>query len=201
MRKMGRCIAAAFWLVLATSLSGCATHYLDRETKEIAASEFEKPVSAKPVQMVFEFQTNGAPNARATAHLKDQVTKQVSESGLFSEVSSTPTANAGLLTLTLNNMANMNEAQKKGFVTGLTFGAKGSVVTDGYLCTVKYLPPNASEAITKTAKHAIYTSIGANSGEEPGEKIENLEQGVRKMVRQIVSQVLNALSADPSFKN
>ena len=181
-------------------LSGCATHYLDKGTPEVPASQFVKPATPQPSQFVFEFQTNGAPNANATKFLKEQVDKQIRDSGLFSTVTDTPASNGALLTLTLNNLANMDEAMKKGFLTGLTFGAKGSIVTDGYLCTVKYLGPNAKEPITKTSKHALYTSMGSDPGTDQGTKIENLEEGIRTMVRQVISQALNALSLDPGFK-
>lgn len=181
-------------------LSGCATHYLDKGTTEVPVSQYTKPAAPQPSQFVFEFQTNGAPNARATSFLKEQVDKQIRESGLFAEVTDTPASNGALLTLTLNNLANMDEAMSKGFLTGLTFGAKGSLITDGYLCTVKYLGPNAKEPITKTSKHALYTSMGSDPGTDLGIKIDNIEEGIRTMVRQVISQALNALSQDPGFK-
>lgn len=199
-KRISRRIAAVILLAATVLVSGCATHYLDKGTPEVPSSQFNKPSSAQAAQLIFEFQTNGAPNAGATKYLKEQVVTQVKESGLFSELSDPPAPSQALLTLTLNNLANMDEAMSKGFLTGLTFGAKGSMVTDGYLCTVKYLPPSAKEPITKTAKHAIYTSMGSDSGTGQGIKVASIEEGVRTMVRQIVSQALNSLSLDPDFK-
>lgn len=192
---------AMFFLLTATVfLTGCATHYLDKGTTEAPVSEFKKPASVQPAQLIFEFQTNGAPNARATAYLKERVLKQALESGLFSELTETPVSSGALLSITLNNVANLDEAMKKGFLTGLTLGVKGSTVTDGYVCTLKYLPPNTKEPITKTAQHAIYTTMGSDPAVEKGLKVDNVQEGVHLMVRQILSQVFKSLSHDPAFK-
>ena len=192
--------ARALCVVGAVALTGCSSMYVDNGTKEVAAASFKKPAQAKPVQLVFEFQTKGAPNARATQLLKDQVVEQVKTSGLFSQVAETPIAGGALLSVTLNNVPLTDDAFRKGFVTGLTFGLAGSQVSDGYVCTAKYLAPSAAEPITKSARHAIHTVIGSGAAPQNAEKAANPEAAVRTMTRQIVSTVLNDVSQDASFK-
>lgn len=183
----------------ALALSGCATFYVDTATKEIPVEAYKKPASAKPVQVVFEFQTKDVANAAATKFLSPQVMEQIKGSGLFSEVKETPVTDGALLSVVLNNVPLSDDAFSKGFVTGLTFGLAGSQVSDGYICTMKYLPAPQAAPIIKTARHAIHTVIGAKEGPANGTKMESAEMAVKTMTRQIVSTALNDLSHDPAF--
>ena len=183
----------------AALLSGCATSYVDTAIKEIPAASMKKPEQPKPVQLAFEFQSKGAPNARATNLLKEDVTRQVTESGLFSKITTEPTPGASLLSVTLNNIPLTDDAASKGFVTGLTFGLAGSAVSDGYVCTVSYLPPGQSTAIVKTTRHAIHTTLG-NANPPPGAvKSESIAAAVHQMTRDVLSNALKELSDDASF--
>lgn len=182
------------------SLTGCASFYVDTATKEVPVAAYQKPASPKPVQVVFEFQTKGAANARATRYLSDQVIEQIRGSGLFSEVLETPVEGGALLNVVLNNVPMTDDAFGKGFVTGLTFGLAGSQVSDGYVCTMSYLPQAQAPAISKTTRHAIHTLLGAKGAPENGTKMDSLDLAVRTMTRQIVSASLDELSRDPAFK-
>jgi hypothetical protein len=185
-----------------STLSGCASFYIDPATKDVAPSEFKHVDQPKPTQFVFEFQTKGAPNARATEKLKQQVTDEVKSSGLFASIVDQPGADTGMLQITLNNVpiTSKDEALAKGFATGLTFGLIGSSVTDGYICTVSYLPPGGQKPmIIKTAHHAIHTTLGAASAPEGTIKADSLMDAANTMTRQIVANALRDLSQDAAF--
>lgn len=182
------------------ALAGCANMYVDGNTREIRSSAFLKPNPTHPVQVIFEFQTKGVANAPATEFLKAKVIGQIKDSGLFDEVSETPATGGALLSVTLNNIPITDDAFSKGFVTGLTFGLAGSQVTDGYVCTVRYLNGSANPAIVKQARHAIHTTLGASSEPPNATKAANATEAVTMMTRDILSNVLNDLSHDPSFK-
>lgn len=188
-----------FMLCATLLLSACASFYVDTATKDVARNEFKQPATPKPVYLVFEFQTKGAPNATATSFLKDQVTEQVKKSGLFSAVLDKPAPDAVMLQVTLNNVPLTDDAFSKGFATGLTFGIAGSVVTDGYLCTVSALQPGNAKPVTANAKHALHTAMGNANPPANAEKSENMEQAVRTMTRQILDNALKSLSLDPAF--
>ena len=181
----------------AALLAGCATHYVDGTVKDIPDAQFARPAQPQPVQIVFEFQTNGQPNPRATDFVKPMVTERVKASGLFGAISDQPGAGA-TLNVTINNVAMLDEAVRKGFLTGLTLGIAGSTVTDGYECTVTY-ERAGSAPLVKKAKHAIYTSMGSASDVPGGVKVGSVGEGVRIMVRQIVGVALKELSDDPAF--
>jgi hypothetical protein len=181
-----------------TLLTGCATAYVDTMTKEVAVSEYRKPAQIKPVTVSFEFQTNGAPNNAATEALKAQVTEQVANSGLFSDGAGVP--RAGKLQVVLNNVPIQGQnAAAAGFVTGLTFGAVGSTVTDGYVCTISYLPPDQAQPVTVSARHAIHTTMGASGAPANAEQSPSIEAAVRKMTRDVVSTALRDLSNSHNF--
>ena len=181
------------------ALTGCASMYVDGTTKEISTNQFKKQEPMHPVMLVFEFQTKGVANARATEYLKERVMNQVKDSGLFSEVSLAPVAESRVLSITLNNVVLTDDAFTKGFVTGMTFGLAGSSVSDGYICTARYLG-NEQPAISKQARHAIHTTLGAKASPENATKAANAEEAVTLMTHQVLSNVLNDLSHDVAFR-
>lgn len=182
------------------ALTGCASMYVDATTKEISNSEFKKQDPLHPAMLIFEFQTKGVANARATDYLKARVLDQVKNSGLFSEVSTEPVAGGRVLSITLNNVPLTDDAFSKGFVTGLTFGLAGSSVSDGYVCTARYLNIEGKPEIVKQARHAIHTTLGAKAAPDNATKAANAEEAVTLMTRQVLSNVLNDLSHDASFQ-
>ncbi|MES2321128.1 MAG: hypothetical protein V4633_02575 [Pseudomonadota bacterium] len=180
-------------------LTGCMTMYVDTATKEVPVAELKKVVQPKPVQLTFEFQTNGAPNAAATTYLKDKIAAQVKASGLFSAVELTPVAGSDQLSVTLNNIPITKDAAAQGFVTGLTFGLAGSAVTDGYVCTVRYLPAGKTDVIVTTAKHAIHATAGNANAPANARKSADMAEAVTTMTREILSNNLRDLAANPNF--
>ena len=182
----------------AMAITGCASHYVDGATREIDASAFKKPTAPAAAQVLFEFQTKGVANARATDALNKQVTEQVKTSGLFSTADDKPVVGGALLGIKINNVLMSDDAFSKGVVTGLTFGLAGSQVSDGYICTVSYVAPG-KEPVVKVVRHAIHTTVGAAASPGNSQKAKDLKDAVSTMVRQIVGNALNELSHDPAF--
>lgn len=182
------------------SLSGCAAFYVDTALPDLKSEQVKKPENPKPVQLLFEFQTKSATNARATEHLKKQVTELVQKSGQFSLVSDTPVPNGAMLSIIVNNVPLTDNAFGKGFATGLTFGLAGNQVTDGYVCVAEYMSGPGNPKVTKTVRHAIHTVIGAKEAPANAEKSETITDAVNKMMRQIINNALNDIGSDPSFK-
>ncbi len=179
-------------------MSGCASMYVDTATRDIQPGDIKPVAQPQPVQLKFEFQTKGAPNATATAYLKDQVAEQVKKSGLFSSIDGP--AGGALLNIVLNNIPLTDNPEGKGFVTGLTFGLAGSVVTDGYVCKLTYLPAGDAQPVNKEVRHAIHATIGNANPPENAIPSKDGDEAVRTMTRQIVDNALKDLSHDPNFK-
>ncbi|NHZ63557.1 hypothetical protein [Massilia genomosp. 1] len=193
-----RSLFAACLLAGSTLLTGCVSPmYLDTATRQVPVSEMKKVAEPKPVQLTFEFLTLGAPAAAPTNFLKDTVTAEVKESGLFApEGSGTP---AGILMVSLNNVKVGDDPTGKAFMTGMTFGLAGTAVTDGYICTVSYLPPGQAKPIVKVARHAIHVTIGNASPPATAGKPMEHELAVKTMAREVLSNALRDLSFDPAF--
>ncbi|RYY93580.1 MAG: hypothetical protein EOO24_26490 [Comamonadaceae bacterium] len=198
-RRPLRHVLTAVLLAGAALLTGCATHYVDGAHKG-AAVGVVKPAQAAPVQLVVEFQTKGVANARATQIVQPMVAEDVRASGLFSEVKDTPGAGSGLISVTLNNVSLTDDAAAKGFMAGLTFGAAGQQVTDGYICTVSYLAPGQSAPVVATARHAIHTTVGNHGGPSNAYKASSMEDALRVMLREVVGSALGTLSRDSGFR-
>lgn len=188
------------FLISLMFLTGCASMYVDGQTKDISASEFKKAEPPHPVQVLFEFQTKGTANAKATDLLKTQVVDQIRESGVFTEVSEGPVSGGALFSITLNNVPVTDDAFSKGFVTGMTFGLAGSKVTDGYVCTANYSGPNSAAPITKQARHAIHTTLGNTSAPDNATKAANPKEAITLVTHAVVSNVLNDVTHDPEFR-
>jgi hypothetical protein len=190
--------AAALGISMLTT--GCATHYVDTALKDIPAEKLKKVETPKPVQLLFEFQSKGGSNPTATTQLKPQVVEIVKKTGLFSDVSDAPTAKGSVLSIVVNNVPLTDDAASKGFVTGLTFGLAGSAVTDGYICTVSYIADNDTPKISKTVRHAIHTTLGAKGAPANAVKSASIQDAIDTMLRQIVTNGVNDVATDPSFK-
>lgn len=198
---LGRLLRIALLAIAAAGLlTGCASFYVDNATKEVPIEQFKRPAAPQPVQLLFEFQTKGTLNAKATEMLKPQVVDQVKVSGLFSAVQETPVNGSAILSITLNNVPITDDAYAKGFATGLTFGLVGSQVTDGYVCTLKYQTSAQPQPITVSARHALHTVLGTGSAPANSVKAETAESGVRTITRQVISTTLNDLSQNPAFR-
>ncbi len=199
-RTRGLRIWTALLLLSFVTLSGCSSMYIDSTTKEIPSSNYRHVEPIHPVQLLFEFRTEGVTNAVVTDILKKSVKEQINNSHLFSMVSDEPVPGGALLGITLDNVSVDDDAFTKGFVTGLTFGLAGTQITDGYICSATYSGGRDAQPIVKRARHAIHTTVGASSAPSNAVKAANSEEAVKIMTRQVLSNVLNDLSHDVAFK-
>ena len=123
-------ILAPLMAAAAMLLSGCLSirSFVDPSLGDVPTTERVAPVNPQPVQLIFEFRTQGAANARATNLLREQITESVRGSRLFSEVSTNPVAGGALLSIVIDNIP-QEGAASRGFATGLTLGLAGTTVS------------------------------------------------------------------------
>lgn len=198
MRALGMFAAVTF---ISLSTSGCMSAYVDGGLQKASLVDVRKPLRPTDVQLLFQFQSKGTGNAKATEMLKNEVSELVSSSGLFATLGPDPSLSGAILSVTINNVpiTDQSDAAAKGFATGLTFGLVGSAVSDGYICTMEYLPPAKANKVTTTSRHAIHVTMGAKGAPANGIKAKNINEAVHTMTRQIVLDGLRQLSANPVF--
>jgi len=189
--------------VIGLAGAASAASYVDATLGEIKPADKVTIASPQPVQLLFEFQTKGALNARATKLLKEKARDAVKSTGLFSDISDNPVANGAILQITINDApqpGDMADAEGKGFVTGATFFVAGSTVRENYICTIDYVAGPAAPKITKTASDGVYFQMGIiNKAPVGAVKIGSLNDAIFAMTRFIVINPLNALASDPGF--
>ena len=156
-------VALLFWH------TGCMKLYVDGGLPKVAYGDIEAGRAPQPVQLNFEFQQFGKRKGLATKLNRTRVKKILESSNLFTAVETSDAADLAQLDIVINNTGDTGEAAAKGFTAGLTFGAKGSLVTDHYTMTGTYQAPGGTP-VKKVYHHAIHSKIGkakAPEGLEP----------------------------------
>jgi hypothetical protein len=203
----GLAVAAAILAGGAVALPptpAAAAGYVGSELGDVKPEDKAVVASPRPVQLIYSFATKGAPNKPATKQTKDQVLATVRASGLFSEISETPTPNGAILSIVVDNVppdGAMTEAAAKGAVTGATLFVVGSNTRDYYRSTIEYVSGPTAEKVTRTATHSIVFQMGLiNSTPDNAVKVDGgLKGSINTMIRQIVSNPLNQVARDPNF--
>jgi hypothetical protein len=172
--------------------------YVDNKLGEVATADRVAIAAPKPVQLVFEFQTDGVRNEKATKFAKPLALKSLGAMGYFSSVSETPVEGGSLLTVKINNIPEKGAAGK-GFKVGLTFGLAGTAVTDFYDVTLQLSPAAGAAPLNADVKHAIITTLGKKSDTSYGTEYKKAAEAVEAMMRQAMDHGLNQMASDAGF--
>ena len=178
-----RLLGLAPVMALMLLLSGCIIPkvYLDPQYRapELSVAATADP---KPVKLIVTGLTNRKANSAATKVWTKEVTAALEKSKAFA-LSDAP--DAAILEIEINNIGDTDEAMKKGFVTGLTFGLAGSVVTDRYIMTATY-KENGAATFSGEYKHALHTVIGVEDAPLEGVKPTSLRDAPAKLVEDLI---------------
>lgn len=181
---MHKLVRLATAVVVLGMLSACISPraYVDPQYRLAGYESIQRLPTPVAVNLSTQFQRNGEHLPGVDAELRGHVERTLRASGVF-----TPTADANApvtLSVTANNIADVAAAAAKGFGTGLTFGAAGSMVHDNYEFTFSYR--NARNQQTrKVYQHAIHTTIG-NADGPPGMTPTNLADAFSRVVEDVV---------------
>ncbi len=176
------------------SLSACFApkSYVDPALPEVSFASLRPNGDPKPIQLFFEFQTNGGLNAAGTSQARPRVVSILLRSKQFSAIRISPETSDRRLFITINNFGNLDKAGP--VATGLTFGALGSAVTDRYAMDVTFQAPGR-EAIRKTYAHAVYSTVG-NAPGPPGLQPHTSDEAFGIVLEQLLLSLLRDLSAE-----
>ena len=159
-----------------------------RKASSASIGSFSAPVK---IRLEVVFQRNGKSMPKVVKTVRPLVEKHLTSSGAFVLVTDSA---APVLRFTLNNVANLDEAMKKGFVTGLTFGGKGSTVTDYYEAKIELVAANGKQ--TKNYKHALVTTIGNTNAPLQGVAPLKMMDAFNVVIQDIVMNFLQDMKAD-----
>jgi hypothetical protein len=181
-------------LAVTVMLTGCLStkRYIDPTLPKVDIASLKQPAVKQPVQVFFEYQTNGTTNLKATEYVRPIVIDTLKKSKLFSDVVTAPATAQRKLFITINNLANLDDAKTRGFTTGLTLGMSGTLVTDGFLMTASDSMAGKDE-VKHSYKHAMYTTIG-NADGPAGLKEVPKEDSVRLVMDGMTLNLLNDMS-------
>lgn len=188
-----------FALVTSFALTGCLSTkmYVDPALPTASRSDLQPVADPRPAQVLFEFRTKGNVNSTATAEIRPRIIAVASESGLFSGVTASPgAADGGQLKVVIDNIVLTDNAAAKGFGTGLTLGLAGTMVSDGYVCTVTYT--RGGDTSEATVKHAIHTTVGNHGGPEGLAAMEP-QAAIHQVMDQMMWNALKQLSEQGAF--
>lgn len=189
----------ALGLAAALTLSGCLStrSYVDTALPIVGKADVGTVAAPAPVQVLAEFRTQGNANARATGFMKPRVIAVANESGLFTTATESPAPNNATLTVLIDNVPLTDNAAAKGFGTGLTFGAVGTMVTDGYSATLTYRVGDASTSVE--VKHALHSTIGNHKGPENLTPVST-DEAASQIIDQVTWNGLKQLRAQGAFE-
>lgn len=194
-----RALRGAALLASIALLSGCLSikSYVNPSLPVVGKADVPAPAEPRPVQLAFEFRSDGKSNASASSQGRPRVAAVAAESGLFATVSGGPVDGGAVLTVVIDNVTEDQNAAAKGFGTGLTLGAVGSMVTDGYVATATY--ERDGRRYEASARHALHTTIGNKAGPE-GLTPVTLQQGAEQVVDQLAWNLLKQLADKQAFE-
>jgi hypothetical protein len=178
------------------ALTGCLQmrSYVDPNLPQVSYSDIHVNDNSKAMVLKFEFRRNGKPHALATKQVLPQIIRTFNASRLFSSVSSSGSSDLAHFDIVMDNVADTGGAFGKGLGTGFTFGAVGSMVTDGYTFTATYTAPGKNP-VTKAYSHALHSTVGNAKGPEGLEPM-SVQQALDTVIEQLVLNLLRDLQKE-----
>jgi len=171
-------------LMSVVALSGCISSqsYVDPSFSKATYDDVKSVKSKCQSNIIVEFQRNGELFEKANQEVRNHVERTLRATGVI-----VPSSEGAEFTLkvVVNNLADLGEAALKGFGTGLTFGAGGSLVTDYYEVSITYTDKSGKE-LTKNYKHALHTTIGNKEAPFEGVKPTTLADAFGLVVEQVL---------------
>ena len=178
-------------LALMVTMTGCLSvkSYVDPQLRKVGYGDLLARRDPRPVALTVAFHRNGEPASLGASTATRSVRGVVETSKLFPSLLDKPADNVDLLEIVLDNVGDTGDAAGKGALTGLTFGAKGSSVTDGYILTAKFRAVG-KQSVTKVYRHAIHSTIGHADGPPGLVAEESLQAAFDKVVEGLVLNLL-----------
>jgi hypothetical protein len=191
MNKVNNIIRTLVLVVSAFALSGCISprSFVDPQYHKAGYDAIKRLAQPIPVKLEVQFQCNGIPKPAVNPELRSQVERALRATGVF--VPTTDTNASVTISVTANNIADIAAARAKGFGTGLTFGAAGTMVDDNYEFHFSFRDGTNHEHMA-VYLHAIHTAIG-NTHTPPGQTPTTPADAFGRVVEDVVLNFVKEL--------
>lgn len=197
----------ALVLLLAFLHVGCISpkSYVDPQFQGATLADIKPCDHPHPVVVDVSFQLNGTVTPEAEHYVDNWIMEVLRDTKVFASVSQNQQTNASHLKIVVNQIVdNGIAANGKVLGTVFTFGAAGNAIIDNYEMTTVYTSASGGP-ITKTYKHALYSTIGSHPGQPglkpmaPAEAFNHiLEDMLLNLVRDLQKEgLLRSLSTTP----
>ena len=166
------------------TLFGCVTTktYVDPSFAEAGYDDIKLVTNRYDCRIEIEFQRNGERLEKADKEVRNHVERTLRATGVINPSMEDIAVSIKVI---VNNIADLGEATAKGFGTGLTFGAAGSLVTDYYEITISFSDGKGTE-LTENYKHALHTTIGNKGAPVEGVEPTTPSDGFGTVVEQVL---------------
>jgi hypothetical protein len=181
-------------LALGLVVTGCVRItgvYIDPTLPPASAAEVRPAKHPTAVQLLVEFRAHDVPKAGPTVFTQGRLLDIGRKSGLFSAMSTDPVPGGRRLVVTIDDDAGPRTGSPE--ITGLTFGAAGTAVTDAYHWDVSYDVPDHAP-ISLAYEHRLISTIGVASG-PPGLTSYSTGAAVTMITDQLGWSIMRDLSA------
>jgi len=154
---MKRLLALFTLSLLVAALSGCVSmkSYVDPQYEKASFASIQRAAQPVPVTVTGHFERNGVAYPKADNTLRTTVEQSLKKIGVFTPVA---TGASSTISVSANNIADLDAARSKGFKAGLSFGAAGQTVDDNYEFVCTYQGGGADKSFTY--QHAIHSTVG-----------------------------------------
>jgi hypothetical protein len=184
---------ARLWvlLVLGLPLAGCVKSYVMPLLPPVTYEDLLAAPSPRPVVFSLEFQRNGKATPSVSPTVRDKAVKILTTAKVFTAIGAEAAADTDTLKIVLDNVGDVGDAVGQGALTGLTFGAKGSTVTDGYVMTATFTRVGRAP-VEKVYRHALVSTVGNASGPE-GLTAMSVQEAFDRVLQDLVLNLLRDL--------
>lgn len=182
MKNLTKCVLTA---IAASVICGCAGNiqtFVDPGYHHADWNTIQPAPAPIPVKLAVQFQQNGQPMASVDPGLRQDVAQALRRSQVFNPVdddSATAT-----LTVTANNLANLDAAKSKGRSAAYSFGSNGSTVEDNYVFDIAYQDGNG-RSFDHSYDHRLVSTLGKTEAPE-GMQPTTLAAGFQQVVQDVV---------------
>jgi hypothetical protein len=179
--------------------AGADAYYVGSQLTGADARQVQPVSEPLPVRLLVKFRKGEVEHLDVEQMLHEHVAEVANATELFLIVDDSEARPYGTLTISLQNLAQNAGNTAKSVVEGVSFGLIGSTFVNRYACTAEYKPDSDASSIVGIAEHVIFITRGLTRPPADSERSPNFSAAFARMSREVVTQALRNLAADPAF--